>query len=194
MESLFSAVTYLCGMNLERPYDRSYWVVPGKLLAGFFPGHLKPDTADQYGERLIACDIRYVMNLMEEDETNFQGVPFPSYAPTLQRHAAIRGVEVVCDRIEIPDMGVPSREIMQKILNRIDTAISEGSPAYVHCWGGLGRTGTVVGCYLVRHNIATGPDALERIIQLRKEDKGNYKASPQTEAQRQMILNWLPGE
>ena len=26
----------------------------------------------------------------------------------------------------------------------------DGRKVYVHCWGGVGRTGTVVGCYLVR--------------------------------------------
>ena len=32
-------------------------------------------------------------------------------------------------------------------------------PVYVHCWGGIGRTGTVVGCWLVRHGM-TGDEAL----------------------------------
>ncbi len=187
-------ISYLCQMNIERPFGRSYWVAPGSLLAGFFPGHLRPDIADQHGERLLTCGIRYVMNLMEAEETNYEGEPFPSYAPILERYAANLGVEVVCDRIEIPDMDIPTVETMREILDRIDRAIAGGLPTYVHCWGGLGRTGTVVGCYMVRHKIAVGEGALQRIIDLRRVDEGNRYASPQTAAQRRMILDWLPGK
>ena len=44
----------------------------------------------------------------------------------------------------------------------IDEAMSAGKAVYVHCWGGVGRTGTVVGCWLVRHG-RTGEQALEQI-------------------------------
>ncbi|MBA3406233.1 MAG: dual specificity protein phosphatase family protein [Gemmatimonadaceae bacterium] len=37
-----------------------------------------------------------------------------------------------------------------------------GHSIYVHCWGGVGRTGTVVGCYIVRHG-RTGDDALGEV-------------------------------
>ena len=57
-----------------------------------------------------------------------------------------------------------------------------------------GRTGVVVGCYMVRHNMAVGQAALERIELLRKDDGASYMNSPQTEAQRQMVREWVPGE
>ncbi len=38
----------------------------------------------------------------------------------------------------------------------------------MHCWGGVGRTGTVVGCWLVRHGLDDG-DAIARIATLRRE-------------------------
>ncbi|WP_374108489.1 hypothetical protein [Nostoc sp. XA010] len=31
----------------------------------------------------------------------------------------------------------------------IDRALNGQEKVYVHCWGGIGRTGIVVGCYLV---------------------------------------------
>ena len=44
----------------------------------------------------------------------------------------------------------------------VDDALGEGRTVYVHCWGGIGRTGTVVGCWLVRHGL-TGRGALDQI-------------------------------
>ena len=49
---------------------------------------------------------------------------------------------------------------LKHILDEIDGAILNGKTVYVHCLGGIGRTGTVVGCYLVRHGIAAGGKAL----------------------------------
>lgn len=46
-------------------------------------------------------------------------------------------------------MRTPTVDQMRAILDAIDRAA--GSIVYVHCWGGHGRTGTVAGCYLVRH-------------------------------------------
>ncbi|GIT00631.1 MAG: hypothetical protein CM1200mP26_23430 [Acidimicrobiales bacterium] len=62
----------------------------------------------------------------------------------------------------IPDMGLPSGgpDEMARILDNLDGALTAGGKAYVHCWGGLGRTGTVVGCWLARHGYGTGYDAL----------------------------------
>jgi protein-tyrosine phosphatase len=64
----------------------------------------------------------------------------------------------------------------------------------VHCWGGKGRTGTVVGCWLVRHGKATGDQALAMIQELRKNDPTRYEPSPENETQRQMVREWKPGE
>ncbi|MFZ4436853.1 MAG: hypothetical protein ACOYOS_00340 [Syntrophales bacterium] len=46
------------------PFARSYWVIPGQLLAGFFPGSKDPvqETANMDG--LINAGIRNVINLM----------------------------------------------------------------------------------------------------------------------------------
>ena len=36
---------------------------------------------------------------------------------------------------------------MVAILDSLDTAIADEHTIYLHCWGGIGRTGTVVGCW-----------------------------------------------
>jgi len=68
----------------------------------------------------------------------------------------------------------------------------DGHTVYVHCQGGMGRTGTVVGCYLVRHGMG-GEDALEEIACLRRGTPREGKPSPFRKAQRQVVLNWPVG-
>ena len=53
---------------------------------------------------------------------------------------------------------------MSDILDAIDAALRDGKTVYVHCWGGVGRTGTVIGCWLVRHG-KTGDEALSQIAE-----------------------------
>lgn len=64
---------------------------------------------------------------------------------------------------------------------------------YVHCWGGVGRTGTVVGCYLVRSGLS-GDEALARIRQLRRNEATANRPSPETDEQRNMVRSWRAGE
>ena len=92
----------------------------------------------------------------------------------------------------IPDLSVPrDRRHMVAILDRIDAALAAGRKVYVHCWGGTGRTGTVIGCYLVRHGL-TGEAALARVLELwRTMAKAPLKwRSPETEEQHDYVRRW----
>jgi hypothetical protein len=50
-------------------------VVPGKLLAGYYPGDLNPSRMEEKLKGLLRAGIRYVINLMEENEQNWDGEP-----------------------------------------------------------------------------------------------------------------------
>jgi protein-tyrosine phosphatase len=78
---------------------------------------------------------------------------------------------------------------MRAILDAIDAATSDGHVVYFHCWGGHGRTGTVAGCYMVRHG-STPQDALDAIKRLREGSLTAHRASPERGAQTEMVLNW----
>jgi protein-tyrosine phosphatase len=93
------------------------------------------------------------------------------------------GVTVFVDlRLEIEDLGCPTRETMTRILDSIDASLAAGEVVYVHCLAGIGRTGTVIGCYLVRHGMS-GDEALATVERLRG-------AGPETPEQRQLVRSF----
>jgi hypothetical protein len=176
------------------PFDRSYWVVPGRLLAGCYPGDLDAGVARDKVQGLLDAGIRHVVSLMEETETNWDGEPFAGYREEFLQRAGEMKIDVSWARRPIRDMAVPSRGEMTGILNEIDGVITADRPVYVHCWGGKGRTGTVVGCYLARHAFASGERVLEMIRELRANVPGGGYDSPETERQREMVRSWKIGE
>ncbi len=174
-----------------KPFERCYWVVPRSLLAGCYPGELDPEAARIKLAGLLDSGIRHLIDLTEAGEHGRGGLPFTPYEPIIGGLAAAQGLRVIVERHAIPDMGVPAFAAMSRTLDAIDAAIAAGRPLYVHCWGGYGRTGTVVGCWLARHGHAVGAAALERLALLRSGLRGE---SPQTAAQRAMITGWRQGD
>lgn len=76
------------------------------------------------------------------------------------------------------------------ILDAIDAQISNGRPVYLHCWGGVGRTGTIVGCWLARHGYA-GNAALERLRELWSAcPKSADRVSPEKLCQQRYVRDW----
>jgi protein-tyrosine phosphatase len=80
---------------------------------------------------------------------------------------------------------------MAAILVAIEQAVAEGDVVYIHCWGGIGRTGTVVGCHLVRRG-RSGEAALAEVDRLwRAMAKAAWKArSPETDEQADWVRRW----
>ena len=180
-------------VNSNTPFDRSYWVVPGKFLSGYYPGDRQENMMARKMTNLLVFGIRCVINLMEPDERDHDGLPFVDYIPIIQR-ISDGGPPVKCHRMPIRDLGVPSREFMVQILDRIDGSLGDKRPVYVHCWGGRGRTGTVVGCWLARHGIAEGESVLKKIKELRYTDAKAHWPSPEMPDQIRMVLSWKKGQ
>ena len=84
----------------------------------------------------------------------------------LDAYAPLLGDGSRAVRIPIRDRTHPGREEMVRILDLIDGLLADGEVVYVHCYGGIGRTGTVVGCHLVRHGLS-GEEALATVARLR---------------------------
>ncbi len=182
--------SWLISMDTPLPFDRSYWVVPGRLLAGSYPGSKSSSATVAKLQGLVDCGIRHVINLMEAGEKDHSGKGFVPYEESMQRIAAAAEIDMSFSSFPIPDVSVPAHDLMVSILDQIDASMARGCPVYVHCWGGRGRTGTVVGCYLARHGIALGKAALDMIHQLRQKDPTQDDPSPETEKQRHMVRSW----
>ena len=172
------------------PFPHSYWVIPGKLLAGFYPGSKDPKEAAAKLTALIDAGIRHVINLMEPDERDLAGHRFVPYEDVMESIASKMQISVTFDQLPIKDLSVPTERHMTRILNQIDLCIKHGKPVYVHCLGGIGRTGTVVGCYLVRHGLANGKNVLDIIRDLRKDSEDSDRRSPETREQLKLVVRW----
>jgi hypothetical protein len=147
------AVLELPGDSHARPHANCYWLVPGRVLAGEHPGAVLGTSLTATVDALLDAGVREFIDLTEEHE------PPPPYADALRERAAARGIAARHHRFAIPDCGVPSDALMRTILDAIHLALETGTPVYVHCFAGVGRTGTVVGCFLRERGLSS-TDAL----------------------------------
>lgn len=166
------------------PIIESYWVEEDLFLAGEYPGSYDLEQTRRRMDLFLESGIRTFIDLTQPHEL----VP---YEPILKEQSQIYDYTTMYHRFAIRDHGIPSVQTMTLILDTIDAALQSGSPVYVHCWGGVGRTGTVVGCYLVRHGMSPAR-ALERVNELYKTRPHDYflLRSPETEEQEDFIRKW----
>jgi hypothetical protein len=167
-----------------RPILESYWVIPGRFLAGEYPGSFDATLTHLRLSAFLELGFNSYIDLTRASE-------LPSYEYVLNDQARISGVDVVYTRFSIRDRGLPSPKTMKAILDTIDSSLEQGRKVYLHCWGGVGRTGTVVGCYLVRHG-KTGAEALAQLAEWWGDSPKRqlHPRSPETDRQLQFVLTW----
>ena len=170
--------------DLQRPLRESYWVEPGQFLAGEYPGKFEQELTRKRLDALIEAGFDTFIDLTNANEM------FP-YANILLEQAHAYDVEALYHRFPIGDFGLPTPETMNAILDTIEASLQSGRRIYLHCWGGIGRTGTTVGCYLVRQG-KTAEEALDQLSAWwRGVPKSQYHPhSPETEEQVNFIRIW----
>lgn len=164
------------------PLPRSYWVLPGKLLAGGLP------DADREIDLLLGAGVDAFLDLTEPGERPGTG----HYGALVEGRASSRGLPVERRQAPIEDMSAGSDGV-HLALAELDGLLAAGRTVYLHCLGGLGRTGTVVGSYLAEKGLAPPAEASALVGALRASTDSPESASPQTEEQRRLVASRRPG-
>jgi hypothetical protein len=86
----------------------------------------------------------------------------------------------------IVDFGVPKKEDLQILVDKIVTKLLRDKPVYVGCTAGIGRTGMIIACVWKTFHRCTGPQAVAGV-------RKNYLAAAvETPAQHKLIDDFEP--
>ncbi len=129
------------------------WLVEQKLAAMSYP-----ESKDAF-LLLWKLGIRAMINLAEE--------PLPGEIP--------RKVGILTEHIPVVDFTAPTLQQVEQAIAMIYFCLDKEMPVAVHCIAGLGRTGTILACYLVGQGIS----AEEAITTIRQWRPGSIEISEQ---------------
>ena len=74
------------------------------------------------------------------------------------------------------DFSAPDMEKIDHTVDFIQERIKNGEPTMVHCAAGVGRTGTILACYLIKYHNFSVKDAIDKV---RKERPGSIQSESQ---------------
>jgi atypical dual specificity phosphatase len=154
----------LAGLHM----DRGNWLYPDRLLACAYPWG--PDGLAGLAER----GIHVVVNLHE-------------HGHDADRLAQYGLTEV---HLPVPDFTAPTADQLSRGVHAINRALVAGQRVAVHCAAGLGRTGTLLACYLV----STGLEPATAIARIRDVRPGSVETAEQQAAIEAFARRFASGE
>ncbi|KDR69931.1 hypothetical protein GALMADRAFT_76791 [Galerina marginata CBS 339.88] len=186
IEDVPRPLTAIC----PRPIPNSYWATP-LLLACEYPW--SPTTPHKPKlDALLRAGVRTFIDLTERGEL----LP---YSSILSQRCALLGIDpstIEYHRFAIRDRCLPeSVDHMYRVLDTLRNNQNRGRISAVHCRGGIGRTGMVIGCWLVESGVALdGREALGVIAREWKsvEKCKRYPHSPETGPQFDFVARFHP--
>jgi atypical dual specificity phosphatase len=125
------------------------WLIGHKLAALSYP-----ESEDAF-ILLWRMGIRALINLAEE--------PLPG--------EILNEVGILIEHIPVVDFTAPTLQQVEQALSMIHFCLDRNMPVGVHCIAGLGRTGTILACFLV----GEGMSADQAIINIRKWRPGSIE-------------------
>lgn len=153
---LFVRVRAAAGPIL-RLTDRGSWVEDGAVLGCAYP------RTEQALSGLAVQGVRVLVNLHER-----------AHDPRRLKRHGLREIH-----LPVRDFAAPHPEQIEGGVSAMLEARTAGEVVAVHCGAGLGRTGTLLACYLVR-SIGLGAD--EAIGRVRAFRPGSVETRAQNEA------------
>jgi protein-tyrosine phosphatase len=164
------------GDALPRPHGNTYWLWAGHVLAGEHPAKEGEEQLSEKLQLFALAGITHFIDLTSPAD------PVKTYQPL---GGAVR------INHPITDFGVPSPLQMQGILQSIQSALSQGGKVYVHCKGGIGRTGTVAATWLTEQGL-DDKQALALLLQKWQAMDKRFEEphTPETQAQRAFVRTW----
>ena len=159
MQLLKSPLKFLQDYDLTEDEKRQVilpnfsWLEEHKLAAMSYP-----ESEDAF-TLLWRMGIRALINLTEE--------PLPEEILTK--------VGILAEHIPVVDFTAPTLKQVEQALATIHFYLEKNMPVAVHCIAGLGRTGTVLACYLV----GEGKSADEAITIIRRWRPGSIETLDQ---------------
>lgn len=155
--------------NPQRPLHQSFHV-DWNIYAGEYPGDKYGKKAEEKIEQMTNFGVRHYIDLTEEGELR----PYSQLLP--------KGTTYT--RFPIRDCDVPSSiDDVEKLIRHIQKLSKRNDGyVYIHCWGGVGRTGTIVACYFAENN------SFEKAMQLLRKQfsempKSSHRTTPDTNEQ-----------
>ena len=103
------------------------WLFENKLAAMPYP-----ESEDAF-TLLYRIGVKALLNLSEE--------PLPYKTP--------KTIGMLIKHVPVADYTAPTLEQVQEAIVMISSCLDKNMPVVVHCMAGLGRTGTILACYLV---------------------------------------------
>ena len=153
MTKIGDAKRKLHGIITGKP-DNFSWLIEGKLAGSAIP------TSFEEIKWLVDGGVKSIVTVREEslDDDWIKNINY------LHIHSN--------------DMGVPEFEDLIKAVDFIHQRITYNEPEMVHCLAGLGRTGTILACYLIKYQKLSADDSIQKV---RESRPGSIQSFPQEE-------------
>jgi hypothetical protein len=136
------------------------WVKSPWLARGEQPPHRESSY-----RALSREGIGAVFSLREDGEKALEvtGRLFPEYRAAEERDIC-EAVGLHFRHLECRDLTAPTPAQVEASLRMIDEETSEGRAVFVHCLGGVGRTGTITGAWLIANGGSANEAAARYVL------------------------------
>ena len=162
---------------ISRPLYQSFYLSTDKVFAGEYPGDKDEETARAKLQQMVHFGVRHFIDLTEEGEC----CPYSHLLPENTTYM----------RFPIADCGVP-RNIndVDRLINHIKVLSQRNDGyIYIHCSDGVGRTGTIVGCYLAGNSFDKTMEMLRTFFS--EMPKSADRSIPDTIEQKEFIKRYV---